>query len=279
MLSAILHGKAGRIQLQGAEHRVRWRDVFKCSEDLLSAVFFSRVRYLSPESATNVMTLLLGEEAAAQLGELQSIQLWSRLGGTNGRSWVEPDVQMLFANALVVVEVKPPFGGYQYIEQWRAQVQALAQEFAESGEVPQHFHFVALGNNTCEADAQTQLSWGVDAAFIPQLHQVEWEHLAQMLPELRTHAISTDRAVIDDWLEAFSLFGIAVQPPFQWPDLLTWADRYELSIEQDAWPKWQSEQTGNQPAPCIVEPNQRTSCRIDWMALNTFAFNHPLNFS
>ena len=225
------------------------------------------------------MTLLLGEEAAAQLGELQSIQLWSRLGGTNGRSWVEPDVQMLFANALVVVEVKPPFGGYQYIEQWRAQVQALAQEFAESGEVPQHFHFVALGNNTFEADAQTQLSWGVDAAFIPQLHQVEWEQLAQVLPELRTHAIASDRAVIDDWLDAFSLFGIAVQPPFQWPNLLAWADKYELSISLDFWPKRQSKQTGNQPSSFIVGPNQQTACCIDWMTLNTFSIKHPLHFS
>lgn len=279
MLSAILHGKAGRIQLQGEETRVRWREVFQCSEDLLSAVFFSRVRYLSPQSTLHIMALLIGEKAAAELGELKSLRLWSRLEGTGDRSWVEPDVQMHFANALVVIEVKPPSGGVQYIEQWRAQIQALAQEMTEADDVPLHFHYVALGNNTFTVNAQPQIDFGVDAALTPTLHQLEWDSIAQALSKLRSHAIASDRAVFEDWTKAFALFGITVKAPFLWPKLLEWNDKCGLSTALVPWPLWHTphlEIPAPLPAPTI--DNQAFE-GIRWGALQSFSFTHPLHLT
>lgn len=236
MLTAILHSKAGRIQLEGQETKVRWREVFQRSEDLLTSVFFSRLRYLSPESICRVMALLVGDKAATELGELQRIEFWPRLDGANDRSWVEPDVQMYFAKALVVIEVKPPFGGIQRTEQWSAQIQALAKEWVEEDENPTHFYYVALGNNTLKADAVTQMDFGVEHVFIPTLCQAEWHPIAQALRSLYLDATPSDRAVYDDLREAFVLFGIPVQPAFEWSDLLEWADRCGLSCAEVPWP-------------------------------------------
>ena len=274
MLTAILHGKAGRIQLQGEETRVRWREVFQRSEDLLTSVFFSRLRYLSPASTTRVMALLVGEKAASALGELQGITFWPRLEGTNGRSWVEPDVQMQFSKALVMVEVKPPFGGVQRLEQWRAQIRALAQDLTEEDAAPQLLHFVALGNNTLELDAQTPADWGVAEAFIPVLHQAEWHDIAHALPGLQVNAIASDRADLDDLRDAFALFGIAVQPAFQWPELLAWAGSCGLSTAEVPWPVW----SAPPPTPAPTLSKAVPAGGVDWHGLLSFSINHPLHF-
>ncbi|MFN3735431.1 hypothetical protein [Comamonas testosteroni] len=91
MLKAILRSKAGRINLPGETSLVSWREVFKYREDLLTAVFFGRLRYLSTTAANNVMALLVGDKAAAELGDLENLELWRQVDGTNGRDrvWIQ----------------------------------------------------------------------------------------------------------------------------------------------------------------------------------------------
>ena len=47
MLNAIIHSKAGRIELDHDEKSPSWRQLYKKREDLLTAAFFSRFTYLS----------------------------------------------------------------------------------------------------------------------------------------------------------------------------------------------------------------------------------------
>lgn len=179
MLTAITKGKAGRIWLEGAEHTVSWRDVFRRSEDLLTATIFSRVRYLSPAVLTNFMATLLNLEVARSLGPLVQVDFWRNMEGTHGRVRVQPDVLMWFANALVIVEVKPPFGGNQSLDQWQAQVHAVAH-LARKGDdvsVPKRVHFIGLGRNTFSIDQQTQAAFTTDGLFDLSLHTVEWGSL------------------------------------------------------------------------------------------------------
>ena len=240
MLTALLYAKDGRIQLPGEDSSTTWREVFKRSEDLLSAVFFGRLRYLSPHSASSVMALLIGPEAATALGELQRIKFWPRFDGTHGRSWVEPDIEIHFANALVLVEVKPPLGGEQYLEQWRFQIHALAKKLAEDSDRPAQVHFVGLGNNTLDLDEETLTRLEVPTTCPLTLHQAEWTAITEALPTLHTGAIASDRAVFDDWSAAFALFGL--QPPrFQWPELLQWAQHCGLSTAAVPWPIWSTQ--------------------------------------
>lgn len=59
MLHAILHGKAGRIEREGES--LCWRDLFKGSEDLLTATFFGRLPHLSDGALHAVLRFLLGD--------------------------------------------------------------------------------------------------------------------------------------------------------------------------------------------------------------------------
>lgn len=273
MLKAILQGKAGSINPPGQTSPVSWREVFKYREDLLTAVFFGRLRYLSPETANSVMTLLVGDNAAAELGELQSLELWRRVDGIDGRTSVEPDVEIRFSNALVIVEVKLPSGGNQSIDQWRDQIRAIAAEMAENDEIPQKFHYVALGNNTFNASSYTPDYFGVADIIEPTIHQVEWKHIVQTLPKLHASATASNSAVLEDWAAAFPLFRMAPQVPFQWSELLAWSKDHSLTHEQMPWQIWPTPV----PAPKTQALTPKKLADIDWSALQNFSTNHRLH--
>jgi len=273
MLKAILQGKAGRINPPGQTSPVSWREVFKYREDLLTAVFFGRLRYLSPQTANSVMALLVGDNAAAELGDLQSLELWRQVDGTDGRVRVEPDVEIRFSNALVIVEVKPPFGGNQCIVQWRAQIRAIAEEMKNTDDPTQNFHYVALGKNTFSASSYTPAYFGVTDIIEPTFHQVEWDRMAQALPTLHANATESDSAVLDDWAAAFVLFGMAAPIPFKWGNLLEWSKNNLLShkpMPLHIWPE---------PGPALKTRTltEQKLADIDWSALQKFSTNHRLH--
>lgn len=273
MLKAILQGKAGRINLPGEANQVSWREVFKYREDLLTAVFFGRLRYLSLQTANKVMALLVGETASEELGDLQSLELWRKVDGTDGRDWVEPDVQIRFTNALVVVEVKPPFGGNQYVDQWRAQIRAIAEELKNTDDPPQKFHYVALGKNNFDASSYTSAYFGVADIIEPIIHQVEWDRIAQALPNLHANATQSDSAVLDDWAAAFVLFGMSTPIPFEWRNLLEWSNDKFLSLKPIPWHIWPAPV----PAPKTKNHTAHKVADINWSALQDFSTNHRIN--
>ncbi|MDH1629679.1 hypothetical protein [Pseudomonas mosselii] len=208
MLTAILHGKAGRVALDGRS--VSWREVFRQREDLLTAVLFGRMPYLSDEAQANVTSLLLGPDIAAALGPLDDIVFWPKLE-KEGRSFVEPDVVIEYPRCRVLVEVKPPAGGKQSLPQWREELQAfLAQE-----NDPKQTVLLALGNNPAQWK-----SWAatLEAEFTDLSVRVvgrEWRDLHLGLLAHKPLLQLRDARVYEEWLQAFSLFGMNVQPlPF-----------------------------------------------------------------
>jgi hypothetical protein len=232
MLTAILNGKAGRIQLDGVEHRVRWSDIFRRSEDLLTSVIFGRFRYLSEESQTKFMTLLIGEKAANAIGRIVDADFWPSLSGrSQGRTRVEPDMLLQFEHALVMIEIKPPFGGGQYLNQWRAQVHALAEKFSDdSGVLPGQVHFIGLGRNTFQVKDQTYDHFDTRGLFELELHTSEWQTISNQLPVMISDATPSDAAVFQDWMTALELFGI-YRPRPTWLPLFEWSSKNILSLD------------------------------------------------
>ncbi|CAM3317739.1 hypothetical protein [Polaromonas hydrogenivorans] len=267
MLTAITSGKAGRIQIDGVEHKVSWREVFRRSEDLLTAAIFGRMRYLSETSLNSVMSLLIGKESAEELGHLQRIDFWRNLDGTHSRTRVQPDVLMWFDNALVIVEIKPPFGGDQYLEQWKAQIHAVVNLCAQDGEnSPACVHFVGLGRNTLDVKEQSYEHFDTQGVFDLTLHTAEWEALSAAIPRMRVDALAADLAVFDDWLSAMELFGIQ-SAAYKWPDLLAWASTCDLSLEAiRCLPKM----------PEIKSPSRLRGAPVSWNHLIAFSAAQPL---
>ena len=233
MLTTIVHGKAGRVQLPGSDSSLSWREVFRRNEDLLTGVLIGRLRFLSSTSLCRVMTLLLGPIHASALGELEEIEFWPKFDKLERRSWVEPDVLMRFADAWVLVEVKPPFGGNQSVDQWRDEVEALIAEGEEGDiDIPDVLHFLALGNtNRSDGEVEMPLVDAVDDKVIT-VHCREWDGLFRETPILADESKGADRAVFLDWLDAFYLFGLVEQPVGGWFALHQWMQERPLEMHE-----------------------------------------------
>lgn len=202
MLTAILHGKAGRVDID--EQVLSWRELFRTREDLLTSVFFGRLHYLSEHAQASVLALLLGKPLSDSLGALQSIEFWPRLKGLEDRRYVEPDVVLHFDEYLVLVEVKPPFGQVQRKDQWYVEVQALELQNDERKSII----FLALGSNVPAwkseaADLEAKFSH-IDLRVVTH----EWQMLKDGLNEISDSLDTRDNRIVTDWMEAFSLYGL-----------------------------------------------------------------------
>lgn len=232
MLTTILRGKGGRLTLPGSDESISWRAIFVGNEDLLTGVLFGRMRYLSPTALQRVMALLIGSAYADGLGELTSLECWPRLDGLPGRRWVEPDVLLEFEHARMLVEVKPPLGPRQSIQQWRAEIEALvADGDTNGGQLPNVLHFLALGQtDRREGEVDRRIVGGSTGVNL-HVHCREWLPFRGALEGLLDQCSGGDAAVIEDWLEAFRLFGIEDPLPQTWGELVSWMEQRTLSTD------------------------------------------------
>lgn len=273
MLTAITEGKAGRISIPGSENSISWREVFRRSEDLLTAVFFGRLRFLSDESVRLVMALLIGQEAANNLGQFEETEFWPHLRGLQDRSWVEPDILLHFENATLIVEVKPPFGGAQYLEQWQAEVHSFVAECANGArEAPEVVHFVALGQNSCPSGSQPTAEFDTQDYFKLWVHAQEWESIVDALPGWRAECSRADAAVFEDWSNAFELFELYERKvPLTWSDLTVFNQAFPLSGDMLAL----LSRPGDGASPSDTAPAPEKISR-PWQPLLAFARANPL---
>lgn len=232
MLVTITRGKAGRLTLPGTDASMSWRNIFRGNEDLLTGVLFGRMRYLSPPALKKVMGVLLGHAQSDALGGLRGLECWPRLEGPSSRRWVEPDVLLEFSGGAVLVEVKPPFGARQSVDQWKAEISAYWAE-AEHGDrqLPNTLYLLALGNTgrpDGEVDFQNdEISTELDV----RVYCREWRPFCRALPAIVDSCTGGDAAIIEDWLEAFRLFGISEGLPLDWAAIESWLQNKEISVD------------------------------------------------
>jgi hypothetical protein len=166
--------------------------------------------------------LLIGNDLAESLGDIQDIRFWPRLEGTQGRKYVESDVLLSFKESLLMVDVKPPFGGDQTEAQWLTQVESLVRQ-RELDDVPQEvpaiFHFLALGNNTPQTkQSEARLSEIYADQGLNSVRSCEWEDVRRGISDLLEAESGRDLYISKDWIAAFELYGL-IEPPKSFTNL------------------------------------------------------------
>jgi len=141
MLQAIKHNKIG----QNIKGDLKWKDVFKPSEDSLTSSVIGSLLYLPVDIFWNLMrNACYTDELPKETGRLIEADFWAHWNseGASNSNYVEPDVFIRFEAFDLLIEAKRYDNNQQSEGQWRDQIQAYLNEYSED-EKP--LHYIALG--------------------------------------------------------------------------------------------------------------------------------------
>ncbi|MFB2801007.1 hypothetical protein [Shewanella seohaensis] len=274
MLQAILHGKAGRIDGSSGQS-ISWREVFKGREDLMTAAVFGRFAYLSaPVQATLMQRWLDVTEPA--FDDFEHIDFWPSFALDNNveRNRVEPDAVLNFASATVILEIKPPEGGDQYIDQWQREIASYLQA-EERSQLP--LYFLAIGRIPSRAVVNDWIK-ELNNEFKSQLagiNALAWQPVVNDILALDKGALACepnqqDKRIIADILHAARLYQLKIQA-YSWQTLLD-HPLPRLSLQQ---PLLQDKPLAK-PQPQLSSVRTAKPQRL-WHDLFTFAAAHPMS--
>lgn len=92
MLNAILNSKSGRLNAAD-EQSIRWRDLFRGSEDLVTSTIFERLSYLPALTAWSLLAVAAGGQLTAyRMADLAEMEFWPFWDADDRVRGVEPDV-------------------------------------------------------------------------------------------------------------------------------------------------------------------------------------------
>lgn len=276
MLQAILHGKAGRIDAAKGES-ISWCELFKGREDLMTAAVFGRFAYLSAPVQETLMQRWLGVTEPA-FDDFENIDFWPSfsLENNDDRNRVEPDAVLNFVSATVILEIKPPDGGDQYIDQWQREIASYLQA-EERSQLP--LYFLAIGRipsrktvddwiDTLKSKYKNQLT-GIKA--------LAWQPVVNDILELDKGVLdcepnAQDKRIIADILQAARLYQLKTKV-YSWKTLLD-HQLPRLSLQQ---PLMRDRQSHQAPAQPESQPFSATQAQRRWHELATFATSHPIS--
>lgn len=129
------------------------------------------------------------------------------------------------------MEVKPPQGGYQYVDQWRAEIEGY---FAQEHDVKE-VYFLAIGRIESVSKKERDNILQDDKYKLKGLAVLSWKSVAKNLYQLfhSDEPLAQDKFILSDMLGALSLYGIRGNdlhwstlrnffPPFSYESMKTW---------------------------------------------------------
>lgn len=214
MLVALTNGKAGRLKSE-VPSGTSWRQVFRASEDLLTASVFGRLTYLDGPALWTILRSTFPGLPDYRMVELLDVEFWPRWLEEGEESTVEPDVFLQFqvgdpaVRIDVIVEAKFGTAPAQYANQWRRQWTAYHAAREQEGEdVPRNVYLMAIGGMGARAPLHVERllkELGKQDLQIRAL-AANWSDLLESLEDfLGKSVVRRDRRIVTDMIEALAL--------------------------------------------------------------------------
>lgn len=212
MLRALLHSKDLGTQTIGVEGKLSWRQIFKASEDFLTASVFSRLCYLDGPEFWEILREASGHALPSyKLATLQNVEFWPRWS-LSSRDFVEPDIFLQFSlgdpEVLVdvLVEAKLGAGLSQYSDQWIAEIEAYTEQFPDNDR--HQFYFLAVGGLGSNIKRRTEdlAARTIEALGHANISGTSWSKLTDVV-HAHAHRKGQKSRILDDILEALALCG------------------------------------------------------------------------
>lgn len=218
MLNAILNSKAGRLSTDD-ERSIRWRELFKDSEDLVTATVLERLSYLSPEVAWRLLVdAASGQLPAYRVAELVDVEFWPMWEVDDRKRGVEPDAFLSLKlgdptrHIHIILEAK--HGGAQRANQWAAEIGAWKESVASEDErLPDLLVLLAIEGNVAGWEREDQLQAFFERmrkqhADLPELRvvMIEWKDIARACSNF-TSSFAHEQRIITDIQSGLELCG------------------------------------------------------------------------
>ena len=219
MLHAILSSKSGR--LRSGDTVTKWRDVFRNSEDLITATILERLSYLSGVTAWSILRKALGNTLVNfRVAKLVEIEFWPMWEHEDRKLGVEPDVFMQFdlgdpvKRYHLIIESKF-WGNSQDVNQWAYQLSAYGQllqtEELEPADSVVYFGIGGVKNSVLWRErmlAELDEEEHFQAANIENLSfgMIGWMELVKACVETN-HSSPEEERILNDMIKGLGLYG------------------------------------------------------------------------
>lgn len=212
MLRALLHGKDLGAHIFDADAKTSWRQIFRASEDFLTAAVFSRLSYLDGAELWGILREAFGNKLPNfKVATLNNIEFWPRWN-LSTRDFVEPDIFLQFSlgdpEVLVdvLIEAKLGEGLSQYSAQWITEIEAYREQYPESD--GNNFYFLAIGGLRANFSQQVKdlAAQTIETVGETNIAGTSWSKLTDVIHS-KSHQTTSNQRVIEDILEALALCG------------------------------------------------------------------------
>ena len=181
-------------------------------EDPLTAAIFARLTYLDPVDS---WALLRGACSGPENEPIpdapppgpMTAEFWPRLapGGASTKSWVEPDVLLIWDDSVFIVEAKH-ISDHQKESQWLEEILAIRAEPRFAG---MSIHLIAAGGVYLEDFRKTVMGARRKlGASAPRFWSLPWRRLRVVAEDrLRASTSARDNAILTDMVYALEAWG------------------------------------------------------------------------